>query len=478
MFTDGTLDDMADEQTKPDVLTALSRVPHIRRKRKRNEIENIDGIRKKQSKGVKAVEQEVESVDIISELPESVIHHILSFIRNAKEAARTSILSKKWRDVWKSFSVLTFDEQSFLKSEVDLTIDKRRQKFIDLTDKSLLSHLVRDLSIYKVVIRITPELVPCLQRWVCMAGSNGLSELDIHVEDQTLKRYNMPLFMDSTKTLTGLRLHGLNWSSFEDLKFNHLQKLYLRKLNVDQQIIQKLVFTSPLIMDLRILECRGLKFLKISDFQKLERVDLYRCHGLRRIELKVTSLQTFWYCANKFSSCKLNLESCTSLKRLTIEDSSMTDTFLSKLLFSFPALEKLDLSRCNKLKFIEISNAELRSLALRSCNNLKIVDIYTINPCSLDYKSRRMVFMLGLRLKEAKLSLGSTEEDGVADIPCRNLRIFSFLKSYCKGFRIIVSYHKVITTFIFCIFVPATNTLKASLFSSCFFAYDCESRTL
>lgn len=310
---------------------------------------------------MKKVEQEVELVDAISELPASVIHHILSFLRSAKEAARTSILSKKWIDIWKSYSVLTFDERFFLKTEAHLSSDKRRQMFIDSIDNSLRSHLTQNLGIYKLVLRITPKLVPYLRWWVDMAGENGLVELDIHVEI-TRQRYIVPPFMHSIKTLTGLRLHGLNCSSFKASEFNNLQKLYLRRLQVDQQIIQKLVSTSPLLMDLRIIECRGLKRLQISGFQKLVRVDLYQCHGLKTIELQVTSLKTFWYCATKSSCCKLNLESCTSLKRLTLQDPSMTDTFLNRLLFSFPILETLDLSRCKKFKNIEISNAKLRSL--------------------------------------------------------------------------------------------------------------------
>ncbi|XP_022148229.1 putative FBD-associated F-box protein At5g22720 isoform X2 [Momordica charantia] len=383
--------DMDDEQTKPDGLTSLARVPHIRRKRKRSDIDNFDGVRKKQSKGVNPVEQEVESVDIISELPESVIHHIFSFIRCAKEAARTSILSKKWRDAWKSFSILTFDEQHFLKTEVNLDSDKRRQLFMDFIDYSLQSHLERNLSIYKLVFRITPELVLCLNRWVSIAARNGLGELDIHVEDKRLRRYNLSPFMCSAKTLTGLRLHGLNWSSFEG-------------------------------------------------FPKLERIDLHRCYGTRRIELQVTSLQTFWYCATKSTRCKLNLESCTSLKRLTLEDPYMTDTFFNKLLSSFPDLEKLDLSRCNKFLYIEVSNLRLRSLVLRSCKNLKIVDIDTPNLCSFDYRSNNMACMLGqLCLKEAKFSLDSTEE---VDLLRRNLIVNSFLRKHCRGFKIIILVQK------------------------------------
>ncbi|CAK9324675.1 unnamed protein product [Citrullus colocynthis] len=364
-------------------LTMLPLVLPLRRKRKRNDIENMDGIRKKQSQGVKKVEQEVELVDAISELPESVIHHILSFLRSAKEAARTRILSKKWIDIWKSYSVLTFDERFFLKTEAHLSSDKRRQMFIDSIDNSLRSHLTQNLGIYKLVLRITPKLVPYLRWWVDMAGENGLVELDIHVEI-TRQRYIVPPFMHSIKTLTGLRLHGLNCSSFKASEFNNLQNLYLRRLQLDQQIIQKLVSTSPLLMDLRIKRISRTK--KLADF------------GVLYI-----------------------------LEEVDITGPIMTDTFHNRLLFSFPILEKLDLSRCKKFKNIEISNAKLRSLRLRSCNRLKVVDIDTLTPCSLDYKGHHMVSVLGrLHLNEAEFPLDVIIHDESKEIflpPCPNLKL-------------------------------------------------------
>ncbi|KGN59842.1 uncharacterized protein LOC101214024 isoform X2 [Cucumis sativus] len=453
---------MADEQTIPDGLTSMSRALTPRRKRKRNDIDNINGI-KKVGKGVQTVEQEVvEPVDTISKLPESAIHHILSFLRSAKEAARTSILSKKWRDAWKSFSVLTFNERSYLKAEVGLNSDKQRQKFIDSIDNSLQSHLTQNLGIYKLVLRITPELVSHLKRWVDMAGENGLGELDIHVET-TRKRCKVPLCMHSIKTLSGLRLQGLYWSSFEALEFNNLQKLYLRRLHVDPQLIQKLVSTCPLLTDLRIIECRGLTNLKISGSQKLERVDLYQCHFLRRVELQVPSLKTFWYCAKKSSCCKLNLESCTSLKRLTLEDPSMTENFFNKLLVSFPVLEKLNLSRCDKLQIIGIANVELQSLGLRCCKRLKHIDVDSLKPCSLDYHGREMVHAFGcLPLKEAKISLVSKKKEDPSAFPTRNVFIRSFLGRHCKGFKIIVWFCKnvIIHDEIKDIFLPSLPNLK------------------
>jgi hypothetical protein len=50
--------------------------------------------------------------DRLSDLPDSVVHHILSFI-NTKEAVQTCILSKRWKNLWKFITTLTLSTRHF-----------------------------------------------------------------------------------------------------------------------------------------------------------------------------------------------------------------------------------------------------------------------------------------------------------------------------------------------------------------------------
>ncbi|TYG68314.1 hypothetical protein ES288_D05G144300v1 [Gossypium darwinii] len=52
------------------------------------------------------MEQRADSVDYISQLPDHIIHQIMGRLRCNKVTARTCILSKRWRDIWTSFSSL------------------------------------------------------------------------------------------------------------------------------------------------------------------------------------------------------------------------------------------------------------------------------------------------------------------------------------------------------------------------------------
>ncbi|CAN0879083.1 Putative F-box/FBD/LRR-repeat protein At4g13965 [Linum grandiflorum] len=49
----------------------------------------------------------VGKIDRLSNLPEAVIHHILSFL-DIRSAVQTSVLSRQWRCAWKHLSVLDF----------------------------------------------------------------------------------------------------------------------------------------------------------------------------------------------------------------------------------------------------------------------------------------------------------------------------------------------------------------------------------
>jgi len=55
---------------------------------------------------------EIEAKDRLSDLPESVILHMLSFL-NAKHAVQTCVLSTRWKNLWKLLPVLIFNFTDF-----------------------------------------------------------------------------------------------------------------------------------------------------------------------------------------------------------------------------------------------------------------------------------------------------------------------------------------------------------------------------
>ncbi|KAJ4782710.1 F-box/RNI-like superfamily protein [Rhynchospora pubera] len=58
----------------------------------------------------------MDSVDRISDMPDDILAHILSFL-SIKEAVHTCVLSKKWRNIWCYMPVLEFDFKRFYQDQ-------------------------------------------------------------------------------------------------------------------------------------------------------------------------------------------------------------------------------------------------------------------------------------------------------------------------------------------------------------------------
>ncbi|CAL1352637.1 unnamed protein product [Linum trigynum] len=58
-----------------------------------------------------------EAKDRVSDLSDDILYHVLSSLRDAKLVVQTSVLSKRWRYLWKDVGVLNLDQNSFSTSE-------------------------------------------------------------------------------------------------------------------------------------------------------------------------------------------------------------------------------------------------------------------------------------------------------------------------------------------------------------------------
>ncbi|CAN1264574.1 F-box/LRR-repeat protein At5g02910 [Linum perenne] len=77
------------------------------------------------NKRIKSATDDTEGRDLISELPEEIIHQVLRRIASPAKAARTTALSRRWRSVWSCYPVLKF-RHSYLPRP---TVDKRLENF-------------------------------------------------------------------------------------------------------------------------------------------------------------------------------------------------------------------------------------------------------------------------------------------------------------------------------------------------------------
>lgn len=423
---------------------------------------DISGRKKRK---MEKVDEIVEPMDLISELPVPIIHHILSLLRCPRDVARTTVLSKKWRSILGSFFTLDFDQKRFKMSGGDHT-----EKFITFVDNSLATKLepMHNIQKFKLSLsQVNPKLKLCTNNWISTAISKDVKELEIYVEEKKRRHYMLPNTVLTAKTLTSLKLYGCKIDGKGVIDLRNLKELSIKNAYVNADVIQSFIQGCPLVEDLRLVHCTGIGRLQISTLLKLSRVELHECHGLVCVHMELPSLLSFLYWGKESWDCNINLAGCENLKYLTLRDSNLTDELFHDHMTKLFYLEKLVLRGCDNLERIIILSINLKELSVIRCKELEVVNIYAPNLSVLEYSGGKFPFssMDILDLHEAKLHL---------DIRKNRFVVFHELLLFLQKFEnngdwtLVVSSNKNITIHEELRYIPqlSSNDLKLELIKS------------
>uniref|UniRef100_A0AB38Z7L6 Protease do-like 1 chloroplastic n=1 Tax=Paeonia suffruticosa TaxID=45171 RepID=A0AB38Z7L6_PAESU len=241
--------------------------------------------------------------DRISALPRDVIHHIFSFL-SPKDIACLSVLSKPFKSAWTTLPILTFhgrEGKQELLNFVDQTLRNRH------TQKIGLSELVIDLSSYNL-----KKVGNLVYRWIRYAIDCNVKELILSVDGKH-GWYNLPahssLFM--APSITNLILQGhINLVQCGIMNLS-LKKLYLSQVRLDDQTANTLISNSPNLEILDLIDCDGLKSLKIVGLVKLTDLCLIVNGDFQRLDIEAIHLKVFkFYGVTEDSVYEMNLSRC------------------------------------------------------------------------------------------------------------------------------------------------------------------------
>lgn len=381
------------------------------------------------------------NADRISELPEHILHHILCLLRWPTDLARTSVLSKKWKAIWESFTSFDFDQRPFqLVKPADkwdhlqpLPVEKQSsifkqvfekylggvelpliQKFILFVENTLANRLDQLSSIQKFRLHVffsVDLLIPFMNHWISVATEKNVNELDIHAK-MNGKFYVLPQVVFDSRTITSLKLYGCGVGDSVAIKLQNLRELSMKAMRINENIVDNFVQGCPLIEDMRLINCYGLKLLHVSSLPKLTKFEVHERSSLKSVKLEAPNLETFWFHGKKSSRCKLILAGCRNLKNLTLRHAHMADKSFQEHISHFPLLEKLFLLECHTLHGITILSDKLKKLSLVRCHKLKEANIDAPNLLSFEYTGAVLHFssMNAPRLQEVKLQLKSQKQ--------------------------------------------------------------------
>ncbi|PWA97846.1 F-box domain, Leucine-rich repeat domain, L domain-like protein [Artemisia annua] len=342
-----------------------------------------------------------DSTDRMSQLPEFINHHIMSFLDSPKERIRMSVLSKNWFGITASFPILDFDIRkfegfiSFQSLENGDFIDKFF-KYVEYTT-SRFCHQNVSAHTFKLITRLWDATqVDIVHKCVELILIKGVQVLVIDIRFSYLPSL-LPMYgrvsnkLVSASSLTSLTLHGCELPSslmVDTIKFKSLKLLKLKYVRMDEKMIKHLTTSCPLLEELTLKICgRDISRLCVYGLQNLQRVKFFTACIVDIIEIEAPNLcflQLGRICGR--APC-LNVASCKKLTTVCYYgDPSPTWKGLADFSCSFPYLETLFLDLPEICKSLKLSSQSLRTFVLHSDDSdFEQLDIDTPNLLSFEY---------------------------------------------------------------------------------------------
>lgn len=211
-------------------------------------------------------------IDRLSDLPDSLIIHILSFL-GVKEAAITSVLSKRWKCLWAELPRLEFwgneerEKAEDFVSFVSRTLEIRKADYLE-------KFLVRFINYDKC-------FVSDVDAWVEFSVKNGVKEVNLIL--YSYDYYKLPQIMLSCKSLKDLHLSGVMVSE-STIKWQSLTRLSLDDVILNQSLIDEILSSCLVLNRLELEECGGFNRLEVNS----QCLDFLRVHHYED-ELKISA---------------------------------------------------------------------------------------------------------------------------------------------------------------------------------------------
>ncbi|KAL8489628.1 hypothetical protein ACS0TY_025511 [Phlomoides rotata] len=215
-------------------------------------------------------------IDRFGELPDSLLIHILSFL-NVKEAAITSVLSKRWESLWAELPRLEFRaEMARMDSPGDSGSIQKMRDFVCWVNRALAVRTVNYLENFDVSFLYHKCFSSDVDAWVQFAANNKVKKLNLHIycwDDF----YTPPEAMYSCPSLTTLHVKGCIMDFKRTVEWQSLTDLHLHVVFVDQRLLDEILTSCPVLYTLFLQRCRGFNRLEVNSGSRLHRLSIEDC---------------------------------------------------------------------------------------------------------------------------------------------------------------------------------------------------------
>nr|GMD72413.1 F-box/FBD/LRR-repeat protein At1g13570-like [Ipomoea batatas] len=294
-------------------------------------------------------------------LPRDVLNCILDHLP-VRDAARTSILSRKWRYIWANHPNLVLEPKNMFGDLAYCSSDD----FIDIVNGILLQHIGPILTFKVNLSDVDITQDPYVDRWILYLSRNGLRKLTLDNSSHDL--YALPSYVFLCQELTHLSLSNCIFKRpcGTTGSFHSLKNLSLNQVAFSPEVSAS-IFTASKLEYLNLTKCTGIDHLKFDGcVQSLLQLVLKENRGVKL-------------------SCFMN---CKSITRAYL--------LLAKEVESFDPNERINLASLfehwSQISKLTLDGHHLQCLAADSVtsalpikvNNLRDLLLFGINFADLD----------------------------------------------------------------------------------------------
>ncbi|CAN1751739.1 F-box/FBD/LRR-repeat protein At1g78750 [Linum perenne] len=265
------------------------------------------------NKRIKSSTENNDGRDRISELPDEIIHQVLRRISSPAKAARTAVLSRRWRSVWSCYPAVQYRHSDFPRLTVEKTL-KIFKKFVKASMERFSRHSqIRMETLDISLAGYSDDYISLVKQLLKFATERKVEEISLISTETKLAEIE----------INAPRLQNLLLSGVFSLQKMELRAPKLKHLEIDCEFFESDVLNAVIseLPSLRTLAFRGFnteKKLKLS----IPRLEVFKLLGLpnalEEIELDAgPTLSRFFlraYSPRDLRKCTINNASACRLE--------------------------------------------------------------------------------------------------------------------------------------------------------------------
>ncbi|TXG50390.1 hypothetical protein EZV62_022914 [Acer yangbiense] len=297
----------------------------------------------------------------VSRLPDDIIVNIFSRLA-LLEAARTSVVSSRWRYLWTFTANLDFHAPKTMwdintkigERPNESEIEEKRSKYINWVGKVLELHRGRYINEFRIHFDLGDNQKSYITNWIHTALAKGVQKLELNFDRFVgiiWKEYRFPV--ECYNTLKSP--HGLSI-------IKSLRSISLKFVDVNTEIVEFFIYNCPHLERLSVFGSKTLLSLKVAGSSiQLKHLDINCCRSIKEVEISAPSLLSFKYHGPQI---KLHVQNVPLLLDVSIGGryGVQLRNLIDPIILYLPQLETLELLLDLKKDRIQFPHFELLKL--------------------------------------------------------------------------------------------------------------------